>query len=203
MTESLLGARDRRALLVAAVVVAPVLAVRLAIRPYTIATGALRDRIGVERRLLARELAVLGDAAAMPSLQSAAQSRWTATTPRLFTAEGDVAATGQLLNYVTDLARRHRVLIQRVDGREAKPVSSRLVALSVELRGVSDLEGVLAFLGALEAGPKLVRVESVAVQGGGSGGTARSDDVLAVSATVTGYRAGPASPSGNGPEAAP
>ncbi len=188
-----LGARDRRALLLGVAVLAPVLLFRGAVQPYARARAALAERLRTQRRLLERELAVLMEARALPQRRVEVEKLLALDLPRLFPGGDPFAAAAELVGYVGDAARRGHVLVQELQSRSAVPVpgTDGLVQLQVEVRGQSDFEGVLRFLQALERGPRLLRVEAVAIErvGGGGGGSDGSGgrEVLSLRAAVSGY----------------
>jgi hypothetical protein len=61
--------------------------------------------------------------------------------------------------------------------------------LEIELRAVGDLEGILSFLRALESGPKLLDVKRIVITTAErlNAGASEEEEVLGVSATVSGY----------------
>ncbi|TVP47032.1 MAG: hypothetical protein EA350_06100 [Gemmatimonadales bacterium] len=162
-----MSSRDRRALVVGGLVLLPLLGWGLVARPYVAAVAELRDRTELEASLLERERAVLRQAPTLPArLEETrlALSRWEARmvrTPNLPLAEAEVTSLLQ------GLARESRVHLEEV--RAAAPPPGRLpppglAPIRLSIRGESDFQGILHFLGTLEEEALLLRVESISVQ---------------------------------------
>jgi hypothetical protein len=60
-------------------------------------------------------------------------------------------------------------------------------SLRVEIRGESDLRGILALLHALETGPKLIRVDRLDISRAARATADDATETLALSATVVGF----------------
>jgi len=161
---SRLGQRDARALRLGALVLVPVLGYGLLARPYWRGRDRLSEAVRVQRDLLVRERALLEDARSYPALGSEVAAAAGRESRLLFQGPSAPAAGGELVSYVGEAARRNRVLVQELATRPAEVAPGALARLQVELRAQSDLEGVLGFLVALERGPRLVRVEALAVE---------------------------------------
>jgi hypothetical protein len=190
VTRPQLRDRDRRALRIGAFVAVPLLVVNLAVRPYLRTLAELRERTEAQRELLARELALLARAGEYPRELGRSQGALDALAPRLFAGADEISRTGSLAYYVGERATRNRVLVQRVETRPGEPTGDGLVALRVEVQAMSDLEGILGFLHALESGTKLVRIERLSIGTAarlGSASGASGEEVLSFIATVTGY----------------
>ena len=178
--------RDARALRVGLVVLAPLLALRLVALPFAHAMGESRMRVETERDLLRRELALLEDTKRYPVVLRDAESRAKQEIPRLFRGPDELSAAAGLSYYASEQARRARVLVQQIDARPVIAAGGGLRRLEVALRVQGDLEGVLSWLSALEQGPRLVRVESIAIERGSADGDWESLDVTC---TLVGYAA--------------
>lgn len=189
MTWARWNPRDRRALIVAALVVLPVLLYRVAVSPYMQVLSDIHDRVEVQRELLRRELTVLEEAPAYPVLTRDAAAALSVEAPRLFSGPDELAASAALINYVSVESRRHRVLIQQSETRRAQPTGEGVLTLEITVRGMSDLEGLLGFLEALDGGPRLVRVEQIAIRRAQLVriGTARDEEILNFNAVISGY----------------
>lgn len=185
---------DRRALGLGALVLVPALLFARVVLPIVGGVTEARAAVVDERRLLARELALLGQAERYPDALSDADARLRKGAERLFAGPDDYAAAAALASYVGDAARRSRVVVEQVEARDGSTPGDGLVTLTVELRARGDLQGVLELLRRLERGPRLVRVEELSVQrlgaapvaGEGDDGSARD---LVFVATVRGYAA--------------
>lgn len=174
-----LSRRDRRAVMVGALLLVPALAWRLVLQPYVRARSDLSARVSEQRALLARELAVVGAARRMTSDLRRAQRQFATRQARLLPGREPLAATGTLVTLVGDEARRSAVLLNAVASRQPEPAAGGLVGVRIEMRGRSDLQGLLEWLGALEAGARLLRVDALTVTGG--------PEVLRVGAVIRGY----------------
>ncbi len=185
---SRLASRDRRALVLGAVVLLPVLLFRGVVTPYARMHAALGERLRAQRELLARELTVLADVRRLPERRARVHGVLAADASLLFPGGDPFAATAELVGYVGDAARHSHLLVQELQSRSTAPVQGAegLIQLQVEVRGQSDFEGTLRFLQALERGPRLVRVEALAVERlvAASGGRA---EALSLRAAVSGY----------------
>jgi type II secretion system (T2SS) protein M len=189
-----LAVRDRRALVLGAVVLMPVLLFRGVVRPYARARAALGERVRVQRDLLARELAVLADARSLRERRARLDASLAADAPRLFPGTEPYAATADLVSYVGETARRNRVQVQDLQGRSAAPATQAegLTRVQVELRGETDFEGVLRLLQTIERGPRLVRVDALAIERSGADPGGR--ETLTLRAALSGYSATASAP---------
>ena len=200
MRWSTMSARDRRAVLLGAIVLLPPLLYIWAVRPYRNALADARDQLRSERELLARERAAIDMARRNPHLQRVADSAMHEMSPRLFAGRDDVMASAELASYLGEVARQTRLFLQDASTRPAGPTTGGVRTLHVELRGESDLLGILLFLQSLERGSKLVRVDRIDVSQ-----SPRSEDedmeTLAIAATITGFAIEePPMPPGGTPE---
>jgi hypothetical protein len=173
-----LSARDRRALLVGAVVLGPMLLWAGVMRPYLGLLEGYRDRLGAERSLLEREKAVLGEVPTLPGRLDEARSllaRWDA---RFVHSANPALAEAQVTSLMEAIARESRVLLQEVGAMTLPPEvvpPEGLLPFRLSVRGESDFEGVLRFLHGMEQNPLLIKVvglsmELVPSSGGGRGG---------------------------------
>ena len=112
-----------------------------------------------------------------------------------------------MATYLGELARASHVWLQdRLRRGPATALDGGVRALHVELRGESDLRGVLGFLKSIEGGAKLVRVQrlDISVQPGRSD-ELRYGELLVLSASIVGYAipdpSAPAGPPGAKPAA--
>ncbi len=184
-----LSAKDRRALRLGAMAL-PVLLLLLAIRPYRAALADAQDRLATEREALSRERGAVLTAQRNPALQQMTDSVLHVMEPRLFEGTDDVIASSGLAAYVGDVARARHVWVQDAATRPTTSTTTGVRTLHVEIRGESDLRGILSFLDALEHGDKLVRVERLDVSRGLSGPGNEQAETLTISATIAGYAMG-------------
>ena len=184
-----LASRDRRALILAAVLVIPVLLYRVAADPYARTLWDVRNQIEVQRDLLARELTILAEAPGYPALTQEAAAALRQEARRLFSGPDALSASAALVNYVSEAARQHRVLVQRSETRTGTSAGNGVLALQIGVRGMSDLEGLLGLLNALDMGSRLVRVEQITIERAQrvTLGSTRDEEILTFTALVSGY----------------
>ncbi len=168
----------------------PVALFRLGVMPYRAALAEARDNLSVEREALARERGAVLTARRNPALQQVTDSVLRMMEPRLFEGSDDVMASSELAAYVGDLARAHHVWVQDAATRTATSTTPGVRTLHVEIRGESDLRGIMTFLDAMERGDKLVRVERLDISRGLSGPGNEQAETLLIAATVAGYAMG-------------
>ena len=159
MKWSTMQPRERRTIVIGALVLLPGLLFVYGFRPYQAALSDARDQLATERMALAREKVAIATAQQNPQMQHIADSAMRAMQPRLFEGKDDVMASAELAAYIGDLARGARVWLQDAGTRPATAAGDGVRTLRVEIRAESDLLGTLMFLQALERGEKLVRVD--------------------------------------------
>lgn len=186
MILSRLRRRDRLALGWGAGLVAPVVCYALVFQPYLSILHASRQRLEEQRGLLARELSLLHGAQRYPARMMELEVALARERPRLFSGVDALSATSALTYYVSDRARRSRVVVQRVEGDAPEASSRGLLLLRLTVGAESDLEGILTLLRALETGDKLVRVERLSIERASASGES-DEGALTLSATITGY----------------
>jgi len=178
--------RERRTVIVGALVLLPALFYIWGVRPYQGALSDARDQLAAERATLARERAAIATARENPELQHIADSAMRTMRPRLFEGKDDVMASAELAAYVSDVAQGARVWLQDAGTRPAVPAAEGVRTLRVEIRAESDLLGTLMFLQGLERGDKLVRVDRLDISR-----TVRGDEkdaeTLSIVATIAGF----------------
>lgn len=181
--------RDRRAVMLGAVVLLPFVLYIWAARPYLAALSDARDQLATERATLARERAAVAAAEHNPRLQHVADSAMRLMQPRLFEGKDDVMASSELAAYLGDVAERSRVWLQDAGTRPATTASDGVRNLRVELRAESDLMGALTFIQGLERGDKLVRIDRIDISKSGRGDS-KDSEVLSIAAMVSGFAVG-------------
>lgn len=187
-----LSDRDRRALLMGAIVTVPVLLWVGAVRPYRSALSEVRERITAERSLLAREQALIANADEMPDLLRAAAAGTERALRRLVDAQGAAAAEAEVTDYLEASASKSRVLLEEIravaPGRhESIPEGLQPIRLAVS--GESDLNGVAGLLRRIEEGTMLLQVSELTIEPTAERSTAadsRRNNTVARS-TPTGY----------------
>lgn len=183
-----LSPRDRRALRLAAIVLLPSLGWVYGARPYLESLGAMRDQVVIERATLSRERALVSERARNPGAQRDMEKVAQSTGPRLFEGRDAVIASAELASYVTETAERARVNLQQAATRPMISAAPGVRLLRIEIRGESDLEGILAFLNALETGYKLVRFDKLDISHAPGRSTEEDGyETLTLAATVSGF----------------
>src|SRR5258708_6417634 len=114
-----LSARDRRALILGAMIAVPVVGYLSVVRPYLRSEASARDAIAAARDLLARETDVVGHASELQPEISRGSSTVMAASRRLYDAREPVAATAALARDVRTALDRAHVATQRLESREA------------------------------------------------------------------------------------
>jgi hypothetical protein len=185
-----LSAKDKRTLTIGALLLIPALLWRFGVVPYRASLDDMRDRLTTERDALSRERGAVLTAQRNPALQRMTDSALHVMEPRLFEGTDDVIASSGLAAYVGDVARGRHVWVQDAATRPATSTTAGVRTLHVEIRGESDLRGILTFLDALEHGDKLVRIERLDVSRGLSGPGNEQAETLTISATIAGYAMG-------------
>jgi len=96
-----------------------------------------------------------------------------------------VMTSAELGSYLGEVASQNHVLLTTATTGVVTKPKSNVRTLSEDIRGESDLQGLLEFLQALERGPKLVRVSRLDI----SRPTRDADDIETIlfSATVSAY----------------
>jgi hypothetical protein len=179
--------RDRRALTWGALVLVPAMLIHGVGRPALSAFGDMGARLERERDLLQREENLLAGERKYPLDYQAAERRLLDEAPRLFPGPDLVAATAELGSYVNGQAYTHRVMIQRSEPAPPSADASGVSRLRLEVQGVSDLEGIVGLLRALETGKKLVSVERLAIAATGSASATDKQEMLAFGVSVVGF----------------
>lgn len=167
-----LSARDRRALLLGALLLGPALGWVGIVRPWTAAMEGLQESHASEEALLLRERALLREAPTLPDRLEAARLQLARKEARLVRSANPALAEAEIVGRIETLARENRALLLEARGL-ALPLGSEppagLVPIRLSVRAESDFEGVLDFLHALEADPLLLRVVGLSLQSEASG----------------------------------
>lgn len=189
-----LAPRDRRALRIGGWIVLPVLFATLVVRPLGSAWLDRREALDQDRALLARELRLVADAPRDLELLRAERRALDASASRLFGGAEAVSASAELARYVAREASGSKLDLEQAEtetmldsaaqlpnGGPAATVTDQPLRVSIRARG--DIEGIVAFLRALEEGDRLVRVERIAISAPEEN---PEDGSLLLTATVTG-----------------
>jgi Type II secretion system (T2SS), protein M len=181
--------RDRRALTFGGAILLAAFAFSVGIQPYRRSHAALTERVSEQRALLARELSVLETADELPAAVRDATHDLDGQRLRLLPGRDPLAATAALVGLVGEEARRQGVALEAIESRAAEPVDDGLVGVRIEVRGRTDLEGLLRWLGRLDNGPVLLRIEGMTVARSDAGAEPDSADTesLLLAAIIRGY----------------
>jgi len=162
-----LSARDRRAVLLGLAILLPSFGYVLGWRPFRAALEETRSQAAAERDLLARERALLEGSASLFEELDAAEAAAAARQDRLVAAASEILAEDLLTHFLESTALVSNVLLEEIRGGELARGEDPPPGLSVvrlHLRGESDLEGVLGFLGEMERNRLLLRVRGFALE---------------------------------------
>jgi hypothetical protein len=182
-----LTARDRRALLLGALIAAPLLAHAWALKPYLAALDDTRAAVERERALLQRELSLLARASQLPREMATLQQTATIANGRLFIGADAIESTSALSSYVGGALRGANVVVQQVESRDAGEASNGLQEIAIDVRAEGSLAGVLQALRTLESGARLVRITRVSVERSVAPLASGAPESLVLAATVRGY----------------
>jgi hypothetical protein len=179
--------KDRRAIILGAVLVLPALIFIYGVRPYRASLETTRDELETARLALSREKAAVAAADTNPAGLRTADSALTMVEPRLFEGRDDAIASAQLAAYLGTVARRSRVLMQDANTRPSISSPEGIRTLKVEVRAESDIQGVATFLHNLESGSKLVRVDRLEISRVPGLEDKNGYETLSIAATIAGF----------------
>lgn len=182
-----MAAKDRRAIMLGALLVLPALLFIYGVRPYRAALEQTRDELEIARLALSREKAAVTTTRANPDAQRSADSALTMAASRLFEGRDDAIASAQLAAYLGSIARRSRVLMQDANTRPSVTSPEGIRTLRVEVRAETDIQGITTFLQNLEAGQKLVRVDRLEISRVPGLEDKNGFETLSIAATVSGF----------------
>jgi hypothetical protein len=187
-----LNARDRRAVAIGAMILAPGLAWAFGVRPFLDAVSETGERVRTERALLERELALVASARHHPEEFRAGAERLLGEAPRLIGGSDDGAAAAALAGYLRRLAGMGGASLRSVEPATTRDAGAGITALPVVVSGEADLQEVLTFLRLLETGPKLVQVRELRLES-----TSRGAPAAGASYATSAFL--PATPAPEGP----
>ena len=168
-----LSPRDRRALVIGAIIVMPALAWAGVVQPWLGALEDLKGRLAVEQNLLAREHGILQEAPDLPALIEAARGETDRLEARLVRAENPATAEAEVSSRLERLARENRVLLQQVRSINGSPPGSApdgITPVYLSVSGESDFEGVLDFLHEVEQNQLLMKIDGITLEPASAGG---------------------------------
>ena len=159
--------RDRRAVSLGLIILAPFILYLLVVRPYRESLSDIRDRIDTERRLLAREEGILALGPSLPRLAEAASERAKRADLRLVRGANRALEEAELTNYLERTASLSRVLLQESRGIEpprGTDTTGVVRPIRLAVRGESDLKGVLTYIQRIEASPLLLHIAELSME---------------------------------------
>lgn len=187
MSWSTMAPKDRRAIILGAVLVLPALFFIYGVRPYRTSLTEARDELEAAQLALSREKAAVAVTDTNPAGIRTADSALTMIAPRLFEGRDDAIASAQMAAYLGTVARRSRVLMQDANTRPSTTSPEGIRTLRVEVRAESDVQGVTTFLHNLEAGSKLVRVDRLEISRVPGLEDKNGYETLSIAATISGF----------------
>ena len=187
MSWSTMSPKDRRAIILGALIVLPALIFLYGVRPYRSAMAETRDELETARLALSREKAAVAAKPTTPGGQQLADSALILVAPRLFEGRDDAIASAQLAAYLGTVARRSRVLMEDANTRPSATSPEGIRTLRVEVRAESDIQGITTFLHNLEAGQKLVRVDRLEISRVPGLEDKNGFETLSIAATIVGF----------------
>jgi len=162
-----LSPRDRRAIRLGLLVLAPVVLWTGVVRPYRRSLDETRDRLETERGLLARERALIVAATTLPDALRDAGAEAEATRGRMIDGLDPALAEEKLTGELERLAAQSRVLLQEMRGVEpprTAAVTPGIHPIRLAVQGQSDMNGVTAFLQRVEESRLLLRIRELSIQ---------------------------------------
>jgi hypothetical protein len=184
---STMSAKDRRAVILGAIIVLPALLFIYGVRPYRTAMAETRDELETARLALSREKAAVVAKPTAPGGQALTDSALVLVGPRLFEGRDDAIASAQLAAYLGTVARRSRVLMEDANTRPSTTSAEGIRTLRVEVRAESDIQGITTFLHSLESGQKLVRVDRLEISRVPGLEDKNGFETLSIAATIVGF----------------
>lgn len=185
MKWSAISPRERRTILLGALILAPVLVWRLAVQPYRHALAAASAELMAAGERYAREREIVASAMSYPTVRVRLADAKEATNARLFAGPDDLTAASRMVASVAELARDLGLEVDALESETPEPTEDGLVTLSMTLRATSDLAGVLMLLDELENGEHLVQLSSIRVERVQN--DPNSDGRLTIAARLRGY----------------
>lgn len=153
--------RDRKALVLGAVVIGPVLLWRFALNPYVRAATAANIARRSEAHRLVRDRTLLREARNFPDRLDTLSQQLLKIAPRLFGSTGAATAPAQLAAYIESAAKQSDVRLASVTPLPATDSGGALHRIRVSVAARNDLEGALTFLRGLETGQKMIRIHNL------------------------------------------
>ncbi len=174
------AARDRRALWIGVLLVAPVLVWRVLVAPLVAASATHAAQAELATGLLARERALMRDGPHLPALLDSARRQLRAESASLLAADDTVAAVRALVAALRTSAREAGLTEVSVEFAPSSRATNELMELQAELRARGSTAALAAWLARIEDGERVLPVDRLDVFADGDGR-------LAISARVRGF----------------
>lgn len=184
MTQLGLQTRDRRALRLGAWILVPALTVTFVIQPYREALRVASGKLITERSLLVHELGAIREAPRDSELVRRGRQAVAIADARLFDGADAIGVSALLAAYVADVAARTGV---RIDASETRVALDSATPAAVDISASGNILAIVRFLRALEDGPKLTRVDRIALAPPLNVLGPRRNRELTLSATIVGF----------------
>ncbi len=180
-----LSAAERRTIRLALILLVPALLYVYGFRPWRASITSMRDQLATEVTTLSRERALLATPAAESQVTAAADPL---PSTLLFSGRDNVVASADLASAVTTAAHRSRVYLIQAATRPSTVTPEGVRQLRVEMRGESDLQGILTFISEIETGSRLIRFDRIDItKAPGSDSYTDGFETLTFAATLTGF----------------
>jgi hypothetical protein len=187
-----LSPRDRRAIVIGAVILIPALTWSLLVQPYRATLEDLQDRLAAEQALWEREQAVVREASSLSDRIETTRLEITRLEMRLVRADNPALAETEITARLERLARTSRVLLKEVRSIPASPRLSApagVAPLFLSVSGESDFQGVLDFFRGVEQDHLLLGIDEISVGPAPAAGGAGGDDSNRVQSGVMRFSA--------------
>jgi hypothetical protein len=158
------SARDRRALIVLAALVAPLAAWRAILAPWLELRSALHDRIAHEARLLERERLDLSRADHLRVALDSAREQVARQENTVFRGNSRALAEAAAAEHARTLAELSGVMLSSVDTPGGDTIADGIASTRLAVTGQADLPGFLLFLRRIEAGPGRIVTRGIAIR---------------------------------------
>lgn len=160
---SSLGPRDRRALVIGALMLTPVLTWRGIASPYREWVATQRTRTASAAALFAREQTLLRDSTAIRTALRDAQQRLTAPSDALFAGEDSTAVTATVIAWLHDAAHASRLTNIRVEPAAAEPDAGILWTVRADFYAKGSSPALAEWLRRCAQGQHVVAVQQLDV----------------------------------------
>lgn len=172
--------RDRRALWIGALLVAPVLAWRVLVAPMVAASATHAAQAELAAGLLARERALMRDGPRLPALLDSARRQLHNESESLFSADDTVAAVRALVTALRTSAREAGLTEVSVEFAPSSRATNEMMEVQADVRARGSTAALASWLARIENGERVLPVDRLDVFADGEGR-------LAISARVRGF----------------